>query len=1058
MKTAFASFTAAALATAVSVLPFSITAQIPPPVDKPMVGARMPALSPDGHRLAFVYRGDVWIAPAAGGHAKPITAHVDYDAYPVFSPDGQWIAFASRRHGNWDLFVVPAEGGAPRQLTWHSGHETPTGWSPDGKELLFSSRRDTADYALYALDVATLRPRVLAEDFAPFSSASFSSDGRQVIYGRYGSPSFPWTRARYQGSAATKPWVLDLDGTSRRALSTNGFQHLWTRLLPGAKEFICVTCREATPSASNLNEPPVCWRDNPDRTPNLWAFDLKGRARRLTSFTGGAVRWPSVAGGSGDIAFEYGPDLYRLRKGEGSPEKVALHGSGDDKENPRRREQLKNGVTEAEPSPDGNSIAFGLRGDLWTIAVSKPKGVAARSAELARRLTDWAGDDSDFVWSNDGKKLFFTSDREANTRLYELDLESLNVRPLWSRDDDVSLPRLSPDGKSLGFLVAGKEGGIYEITLENGETRRLAHVPGPQWRGRGAGEFVWSPDLKWLAFTQRDDSKAWNIFILPAAGGKAVNVTRLNAHHGQPVWSPDGRYLFFQSNRDGDGLYALPLKPESIRAEDTDVKFQKSTNAATVEIDFQDPDRRIRKWASQNPQSDLTMTSDGTFFYLAEGDIWSLSFDGKDSKRLTTGGGKTALRPARDRKKVFFLQNGELWTLTVENKSTEKVSFTADWERDVAAERRAAFVQFWRSYHRGFYDANFHGRNWDAIRRQYEPLLESIETDDEFAVLLNMMVGELEASHSEVSSTDRSTPAVVTPHLGFTFDYSHPGPGLKVAEVPDGAPGSYEQTRIRPGEFVLAINGDDVRLDEQLYDRLNDKQGRDFEFLVSTNLDKKDARKVTYKVLSQDEWRKLDYDNRVTETRRQVDQKSGGRVGYLHLAAMGSGNRTDFDRQAYARMIDKEALIIDVRFNSGGNIADSLIDWLERKPHGYVRARDGEVELAPSEAWTRPVVVLINEHSFSNAELFASAIRTRRIARLVGMPTPGYVIWTDGLKLVDGTNARMPQTGAWRLDGTPFENHGEVPDVMVPLSYEDRQAGRDPQLDKALELLGYRRQ
>jgi C-terminal processing protease CtpA/Prc len=316
-----------------------------------------------------------------------------------------------------------------------------------------------------------------------------------------------------------------------------------------------------------------------------------------------------------------------------------------------------------------------------------------------------------------------------------------------------------------------------------------------------------------------------------------------------------------------------------------------------------------------------------------------------------------------------------------------------------------------------------------------------------------MMVGELECSHSEVTPVASSTPGPVTPHLGFSFDYKYPGPGIKVGKVPYGSPAWYARTQIREGEYVLAINGKDVNLDENLYAWINDKQDREFEFLVSTNTSKSDARKVKYKVLGQEEWTDLNYRNRIERLRKYVEDRSDSKIGYLHLSGMSYNNQTRFEREAYEYIVGKDAMIIDVRFNGGGNIADTLIDWLERKPHGYVRPRDAEREPSPHHAWEKPIIVLMNEHSYSNAEIFPYAMRARGLAKLVGMPTPGYVIWTDSMKLVDGTGARMPQSGFYRLDGTTQENNGEQPDVRVPMSPEDWVAERDPQLDKAIELL-----
>ncbi len=1026
-------------------------AQLTPPSRDPVAGARMPALSPDGRQLAFVYRGDIWIASSAGGAARALTQHVEAEANPVFSPDGQWVAFASRRNGNWDIYAAPAAGGAARQLTWHSGAETPQSWSPDGTKILFSGKRDSANFGIYAIDVTTLRTEMLIEDFAALSTPGYSADGKTLVYGRYG---FPWTRPRYHGSAAEQICLLDLASGRRQSVTTNSAQHLWTQFMPDGQHLLTVTVSDRTPSSSALHrtiEPVV---DSAERTPNLWLFDRDGKGRPLTRFIGGAVRFPSVALKSGDVAFEYGTDLWCLRAGRTEPERLALLVAADEKQTTRRRERLTNGVTEAELSPDGKTFAFGLRGDVWTVATEKPKGVAGRNSDFATRLTDWAGDDSDFSWSPDGTKLYFTSDREFTTRLYELDVKTEKATPLWNGRDNISRVTVSPDGKQLGFWVSGRKGGLYVLDIATSESRRVIALPGPQWRGVGGGDFAWSPDMRWLAYSAKSESRAWNIFVVPASGGEPVNVTRLYAQHSEPAWSADGKYLYFESGREGDGLYALPLKPEPVRSEDTDLKFEKSGTNLVVEIDFNNISSRIRKMSSQPPRADLVALADGSLMYLSDGDVWSVSYDGKQVRRLTTGGGKVALRVARNGKKASFVQGGELYTLATDGKgSPEKVAFKADWERDTRAEQRAAFTQFWNSYQRGFYDPNFHGRDWSAIREAYEPMLDAVDTPEEFATLLNMMVGELDASHSEVRSAGGGPTSPNTPYLGFTFDYSYPGPGVKVATVPADAPGAFEKTSIRPGEIILAVNGTDVQLNERLYDTINDEGDREFEFLVSTNGDHASARTVRYKALTADQWSTLNYENRIEGLRRRVEEKSAGRVGYVHIEAMGANNQVKFEREAYEYMAGKEAIIIDVRFNRGGNIADTLIDWIERKPHGWIRPRDAEPESTPYRAWEKKCVVLINEHSFSNGEIFPAAMRTRGLATIVGMPTPGYVIWTFELRLVDGTNARLPLTGAYRLDGSNEENQGEVPDYIVPLTPEDWLAGRDPQLDKAIQLI-----
>lgn len=1052
-----------------------LRAQLPPPEEKPALGARMPALSTDGKKLAFVWRGDIWVSDAGGGRAYPVTDHVELDAYPVFSPDAKWLAFSSVRNGNWDIFVVPASGGAVRQMTFSSGQEVVTDWSPDGKTLLFTGLRDTVNNTLFALDVATLRFRKLTEDYKSITNAQYAPDGRRIVFGRYG---FPWTRPRYTGSAAMQAWTLDLTSGKREAVTKNdsqmsASQNLWPRWLPDGKSVITVTVGEATPNAEWLGKPLPRLVDNARRTPNLWMLTPGAKPRQLTTFVGDSVRHPAVARRTGDIVFEYGHDLYRLAADGKTPEKLLLYCGSEDKINSTSREVLTGGVDEAEISPDGKTFAFGLRGEIWTIPVEKPK---TRNADDAARLTEHPGFDRDFNWSADGKSLFFVSDRDGNNRVFAVDVDTRAVRPVWTGATDASSPKVSPDGKLVGFWVAGSvegAGGLYVKPTAPDRAgvapRRIVALP-----RQAQGDWDWSPDMKWIAYTRRNvESDGWNLWIAPAGdgrsaegSGKAVNVTRLNAWHGMPRWSPDGKYLFFASNRDagtsgrsagtsgaGNGLYVLPLKPEEARADELEIKWEKPKGPVTVEIDWEDTPQRIRRVTTQNPEADLSITGEGQIFFVSEGDAWSCSYDGKEVKRLTTGGGVRNLRAAADGKTLFFYKNGGLFTLKpASNNAVASVTFSAPFTRDIAAERRAAFNEFWRSYNTRFYSGSFHGRDWAAIRKRYEPLLESVGTRDEFATLLNRMVGELEASHTEVGAAPGPT-GPQTRYLGVYFDYDYAGPGIRVRDVPRRAPGSYEKTRIKPGEYIIAVDGKDVTLDENLFKVLNDKGDKDFELLVNGEPTRKGARTVKFKALTWAEWTDLHYRNRIERLRRTVEQKSQGRIGYVHIAGMGGPNQVQFDRELYEYAEGKDAVIIDVRFNGGGNISDTLINWLGIKPYGTYLPRDGYPQPAPSRGWKKPVVVLMNEHSYSNAEMFPYAMRAHGLARLVGMPTPGYVIWTWGMALVDGTNARMPGSGVYRADGSPMENLGEKPDVQVPLSTEDWLAERDPQLDRAIELL-----
>ncbi|MCK9315506.1 MAG: S41 family peptidase [Verrucomicrobia bacterium] len=1021
------------------------------PSQEYLIGARLPALSPDGKTLAFVYRGDIWSVPSEGGRATPLTLHVDMDSDPVWSPDGKWIAFSSTRNGNSDIFVMPSQGGSPRQLTFSSEAEAPSGWSPDSSEILFSAKRDGKGPGIFSVNL-DLVTKKYAEDYPKLYFPAFSPDGKTIVYGRFG---FPWIRPRYYGSGAMQINLMDVATSECKALVDDQKQHLWSQFMPSGQEILTVTIGERTPGVPTLSEIGSTnkFTDTPAMTPNLWKFNLQGEGCQLTQFTGDAVRAPSVAAATGDIAFEYDIDLYILRSGCQKAEKVLIQAAVDAKTNKRRNERFDSkNAEELAVSEDGATVFFGLRSEIWSIPSKKPPGVANRSANIAKRLTDWVGEDSNFVVApgKNPTKLYFLSDRQKNLRLYELDLESDTVACLWDREEDILNPVFSPDGSAIAFWVSGPDGGLYRLNLESRNLSKLVSLPASYLYGNGGTTFSWSPDGRWIAYTQNVPRGARNIFVVGSEGGSPVNVTSLNAMHEMPTWSVDGKFLYFFSDRDGSGIYRLPLRENEAQLNDFDLKFEPSTNKVNVSIDFSRIDRRIIKHYSGTP-SQMIASPTGDLVAILNGEVALISYDGKSIHTVTSGGGKGNLQIAPAVKKVYFTgPNGEIFgRLIQDNAPLEKVTFIADFERNVQDERQAAFAQFWRNFKRGFYDGNMHGRDWDAIRARYERLLPTIDTSEEFGVLLNRMTGELESSHSEIGTRrEVSSPSPSTPKLGFIIDYTWRGPGLRIAEVPPNMPGDYEATRIKAGEYVMQINGKDVRADENLYQTINNKPN-DFVFMVNSRPSTNDARLVKYSVPTS-YWGSTLYENRIEKNINTVSKASDDRLAYVHISAMGSPNQIRFEREVYDRIQDKQGLIIDVRGNRGGNIADTLIGWLMRKPHGFVKPRDEAIRTVPDRSWDKPIIVLSDQEAFSNGELFTTAVRINKLGLVVGMPTPGYVIWTYGMGLVDGTSARMPLSGAWRLDGTPTEGMGEEPDIRVELTSEDYRLGRDPQLERAI--------
>lgn len=1006
---------------------------------------RHPALSPDGGKIAFSYLGDIWVVPTDGGVATRLTVHPAHDIRPRFSPDGQQIAFCSNREGNYDIYLMPAFGGKPKRLTFHSSDDILGDWSPDGKWLVFSSNRDHRFAQLYLLKVATGYVRRLTDDEANLHSPSFSPDGRFIVYCRGG---VSWWRKGYKGSANSDLWLLpvNIDGErfttgSPKRLTRYEGNDWFPMIAPDGRTLFFVSDRGGV---FNL------WKVTSDE----WGV-VEDKVTPLTNHTD-RVLYPHMSKDGKLIVYEHDFSLWIVPTSSGEPKRLTVYAPSDEAQNRTQRLTLTSGVTEYELSPDGKQIAFVVRGEIFVVSAEK--------GGEAKRITDHPYRDFDPHWSPDGKKLAFISERDGNREIYIVDIQTKELKRLTNTPDAAETsPKWSPTGNYVAFVRGPFGRGLYFVDVNTGEEKLV--VQGPF-----IGEFEFSLDGRWICFNRRDSANnVTDLFIVPWSGGEPINVTRSPLWNGSIVWTKDGKNIVFRGDRTDNNtdIFVLPLEREKEKLDEDEVEKkhperkqeEKEKKPPEVKIDFTDIHKRTRKLtATLFDEGGFAVSPDSkTVVFTAtsvdQPEIWSVPIEGGSLTRLATVSA-SSLQFSPDGSRIYFLSTGGvIRTLTRATGALGDVRFTARLTVDRYVEMKHMFDEGWRSLKEMFYDERMHEVDWDAMRDKYLSFIEQVSNREDFYALVSMMLGELNASHLGIGGETVSGPR--TAYLGVWFDPEHRGTGVKIASVLKNSPADKDESRLNVGEFILAIDGVDVSNNEQLWETLADKAGRIVEILVNDKPTKEGGRTVKIKPINRGQWSDLIYDDWVEKRKRWVEQWSKGRIGYIHIRAMSTSELRKFEREFYGDVIGKkEALIIDVRFNGGGRIHDELLSILKRRLYAYEQYRGSPPFTQPFQVWQKPTVVLINEFSSSDAEIFPASFRYLGFGKLIGTPTYGGVIGTFNITLIDGsTFFRVPVTGWRTIDGINLENYGVKPDILVENTPDDNANGYDRQLDTTVKEL-----
>lgn len=1018
----------------------------------PIRFARTPDISTDGKLIAFSYLGDIWTVEAIGGIARPVTMHEAHDIYPCISPDGRQIAFSSNRYGSYDVFVVSIHGGKPKRLTFDSAMDIVNGWTPDGKNIVFSSTRSNGypiGQDVYTVPVEGGQEKRL--NLFEAKEAHISPNGNAIAFVR--GPGL-WYRKGYRGSSNDDIWLSAPDGGNARKMTTFNGQDTSPMWSPDGKKLFYVSETAEKPGIANIVVQDVSLESS---------SPAASAPKAVTSHGDEFVRRARISKNGEWIVYECGADLFVVNTKTGTNRKLAIEVHADDKSNTERTVTFSRDATEFSLSPDESHAVVVVHGELFLTKL--PNG------GKATRLTDNPAFDYSPVWSPDGKKIIFASDRSGVTDLYLLEPDDaehpeitiahkFKTTKLTDTPDEETGISFSPKGETVAFLRGGKlwtmkaDGSNAKIAIDDVQVM----------------DYDWSPDGKYFVYAKMDGSFASEIYIVPVDGSQpARNVSRYATYNGDVTWSGAGGKIAFLSQRRGTfAMHVLSLfKPTA----------DGSTPSRSAEPDWDDLHLRVERVSSTSAEGG-SISPDGTqvaFRSMSNGDdLWVASSDGRMVNRLTTG--NQAPRGIRWAKRagglIYFLNGfGELRAVRANSTGGSplasmfgggganepmRIPFAAKMTINRDEEFQEMYAQSWRTLSDYFYDNKHHGSDWKKVRQKYADLVPHVAQREDLYSLVSLMLGELNASHLGISGR-MPMPDEVTADLGMLFDESFAGPGLKIAEILKRGPADKRGLNLKVGDVILSIDRTTLTDKTNLSQVLNNKVGETVLLDVTSNpADAKAKRRIEIKAESRDRIGQLMYERWVEHNAAQIAKESGGKVGYIHIPGMDEQGLETFVRALYSDNFDKEAIVVDVRNNGGGFTHDQVLAYLTGKEHTIFRQRNGGegwVLRSYDRKWSKPVSLLINNRSYSDAEIFPHAFRSVGLGKVVGQATGGHVIGTYQIRLIDGSSFRVPRTGVFTTKGVNMEKEGVQPDIAVEQTFADWQKNHDTQLTEALKAV-----
>jgi len=1036
---------------------------------------------PDVHddRLVFSYGGDLWGASVSGGTAYRLTSHPGLELFAKFSPDGRYIAFTGQYAGDEQVYVMPAAGGEPRQLTFYPatgplpprwGYDNQVyGWAPDGESILYRSRRDAWDSSAATLFTVALDgtlPQALPIPVA--GAGTFAGNGQAVFY----SPLFRDFRTwkRYEGGWSQDLWLFEIEEGQARQLTDHPRTDRDPMWIKGQGYFV----------------------SDRDGKLNLYRVDpSSGETEQLTRHSDWDVRWAS-ADDQNQIVYELDGELRLFNVDEGSDSGIEIQVPDDGLNRRERWVDVSSDVRDATISPTGQRVLFAARGNLFNAPVGEgiTRGLTNRSTAHDREAS----------WFSDGQSIVFISDASGEEELYRLAVDGSEApqRLTFGSKTRFYNPIVSPDGEHVAF--SDKDGRIL-IVASNGDGEVVEIGRDPSWRNR---DYTWSPNSRYVAFSQTQDTGLRALYIYDIRAERTRQITDGMFSEYQPAFAPGGEHLFFLGDREFapqisrrewnyatnrmTGIFAFgltadapnPFAPEdaeepgidaSAKGKDKEEEESDEEAGQDVSIDFERLAQRLIRVPVENgnysslsvTEAGILFTEGGAFYYGRSSEVPTTlkmyKFQDDDVVSFPTGHRFVDLSQDGKRLLASGQGNWQVFDVAKEGKEPETVATGGlRTQVDPTAEWETAFNEVWRRFRDHFYVANMHGYDWEALREQYRPWLEHIAHRSDLNYLMGEMIGELNVSHAYVSGGDEGLPGRPSVSLLGARFQSDRG-RHQIARILEGqndepryrSPLTQAGVDVAVGDYILAINGQTLTSAENIYQRLMLPRGEPVALTVSDRPDGRDSRTVMVDPITDES--PLFYLAWVQDNHRRVTEATEGRVGYLHVPDMGPDGIREFIKWFYGQ-IRKDGLVIDVRSNGGGNVSQMLIERLSRRPLalGYARTQPYTTTY-PNQAFNGHLVALLDENSASDGDIFPWQFRNAGLGPLIGKKSWGGVVGiTSHGPLIDGGSVNVPEFGFADVSGNyVIEGEGVTPDIEVDNDPASVIAGRDPQLERAIE-------